>query len=36
MKYEIDFDYAGKGVWSKNFKLEVDWPADHAEKPNDW
>ena len=24
IKYQVDFDYVGKGVWSKNFKMEVD------------
>ena len=24
IKYKVDFDYVAKGVWSKNFKMEVD------------
>ena len=24
MKYEVDFEYIGKGVWSKNFMMQVD------------
>ena len=24
IKYQVDFDYLGNGVWSKNFKMEVD------------
>ena len=24
IKYQVDFDYVGKGVWSKKFKMEVD------------
>ena len=24
IKYQVDFDYVGKGVWSKHFKMEVD------------